>query len=44
MGKGAVRKVQEHGWVEDPEAAEDRNGERRKWVGKEYKWKAERKR
>lgn len=43
MGKGSVRKVRDHGWVEDPSVEEDRNGERRRWVGKGYKWKMERK-
>jgi U3 small nucleolar RNA-associated protein 11 len=44
MGKGGARKVKQHGWVEDPNAKEDKNGETRRWEGKAFKWKAERKR
>jgi U3 small nucleolar RNA-associated protein 11 len=43
MGKGAPRKVRENGWVEDENAPEDRNGEKRRWEGKMWKWKLERK-
>ncbi|KAL0255420.1 hypothetical protein I308_100224 [Cryptococcus tetragattii IND107] len=42
MGKGAVKKVREHGWVEDESQPEDRNGDRKKWQGKIWKWKMER--
>ncbi|KAL1411620.1 hypothetical protein Q8F55_002584 [Vanrija albida] len=42
MGKGAARKVREAGFVEDENAPEDRNGERKKFVGKQWKWKLER--
>lgn len=44
MGKGgAALKVREAGFVEDENAAEDRNGERKRWQGKQFKWKLERK-
>lgn len=43
MGKGAVRKVREAGWVEDETQKEDRNGERRRFESKMWKWKLERK-
>ncbi|WOO80664.1 U3 small nucleolar RNA-associated protein 11 [Vanrija pseudolonga] len=42
MGKGAARKVREEGFVDDENAPEDRNGERKKFVGKQWKWKLER--
>lgn len=42
MGKGAHKKVKEGEWVEDESVKEDRNGERKRWVGKEFKWKMER--
>ena len=44
MGKGAARKVQQSGWVEDETAPEDRNGEKKRWQGKMWKWKLERRR
>ncbi|EIW70548.1 U3 small nucleolar RNA-associated protein 11 [Tremella mesenterica] len=44
MGKGASRKVREAQWVEDDTQPEDRNGERKRWEGKMWKWKAERRR
>jgi U3 small nucleolar RNA-associated protein 11 len=44
MGKGAPRKVRENGWAEDENAPEDRNGEKKRWEGKMWKWKLERKR
>ncbi|ORX35706.1 small-subunit processome [Kockovaella imperatae] len=44
MGKGAARKVRNAGWVEDDSQHEDRNGERKRWEGKVWKWKLERKR
>lgn len=43
MGKGAVQKVKEAGWVEDDTQKEDRNGERRRFEVKKFKWKMERK-
>ncbi|WVQ73937.1 hypothetical protein IAR50_003518 [Cryptococcus sp. DSM 104548] len=42
MGKGAARKVREQGYVEDESQPEDRNGERKRWQGKVWKWKTER--
>lgn len=42
MGKGGARKVREEGFVDDENAPEDRNGERKKFVGKQWKWKLER--
>lgn len=42
MGRGAAKKVREHGWVEDESQPEDRNGDRKKWQGKIWKWKMER--
>lgn len=42
MGKGAARKVREAGFVDDANAAEDRNGEKRTFQGKQWKWKLER--
>ncbi|ODO09189.1 hypothetical protein I350_02789 [Cryptococcus amylolentus CBS 6273] len=44
MGKGAAQKVREQGYVEDESQPEDRNGERKKWQGKVWKWKTERRR
>jgi len=44
MGKGAPRKVRENGWVEDENVPEDRNGDKKRWEGKMWKWKLERKR
>lgn len=44
MGKGAARKVREAGFVEDESVAEDRNGDRKRWEGKMWKWKLERRR
>lgn len=45
MGKGgAARKVREAGFVEDETAAEDRNGDRKRWETKQFKWKLERRR
>ncbi|CAK9780745.1 small-subunit processome [Cutaneotrichosporon oleaginosum] len=43
MGKGAARRVRDAGYVEDPSAPEDRNGDRKKWQEKMWKWKLERK-
>jgi U3 small nucleolar RNA-associated protein 11 len=43
MGKGAPRRTREQGWVEDVNAPEDRNGEKKRWEGKQWKWKLERK-
>lgn len=42
MGKGAARRVRDAGFVEDENAPEDRNGERKRWQGKQWKWKLER--
>nr|ODN93006.1 U3 small nucleolar RNA-associated protein 11 [Cryptococcus depauperatus CBS 7855] len=42
MGKGAVQKVRDHGWVEDESQPEMRNGEKKKWQSKIWKWKMER--
>ena len=42
MGKGSARKVREAGWVEDETQKEDRNGERKRFEGKVWKWKLER--
>lgn len=42
MGKGAARKIKEAGWVEDESVKEDRNGDRKRWEGKQWKWKLER--
>lgn len=42
MGKGAARRVRDAGFVEDEKAPEDRNGERKRWQGKQWKWKLER--
>ncbi|OXG89591.1 U3 small nucleolar RNA-associated protein 11 [Cryptococcus neoformans A2-102-5] len=42
MGRSAAKKVREHGWVEDESQPEDRNGDRKKWQGKIWKWKMER--
>ncbi|ODO06396.1 U3 small nucleolar RNA-associated protein 11 [Cryptococcus wingfieldii CBS 7118] len=44
MGKGAAQKVREQGYAEDESQPEDRNGERKKWQGKVWKWKTERRR
>ncbi|TYJ58731.1 hypothetical protein B9479_000567 [Cryptococcus floricola] len=44
MGKGAAQKVREQGYVEDESQPEDRNGERKKWQGKIWKWKTQRRR
>ena len=44
MGKGAARKVREAGFVEDENAPEDRNGDKKRWEGKMWKWKLERRR
>lgn len=44
MGKGAARKVREAGWVEDENAPEDRNGDKKRYEGKMWKWKLERRR
>ncbi len=44
MGKGAARKVREAGFVQDENAPEDRNGERKRFEGKLWKWKLERRR
>ncbi len=44
MGKGGARKVREAGFVNDEKAPEDRNGERKRFEGKLWKWKLERKR
>ncbi|BEJ13813.1 hypothetical protein CspHIS471_0309870 [Cutaneotrichosporon sp. HIS471] len=43
MGKGSARRVREAGYVEDANAKEDRNGDRKKWQEKMWKWKLERK-
>jgi U3 small nucleolar RNA-associated protein 11 len=42
MGKGASRKIREAGFVEDDSAREDRNGDKKTFVGKAWKWKLER--
>jgi len=42
MGKGAARKIREAGFVEDDNAKEDRNGEKKAFLGKQWKWKLER--
>jgi U3 small nucleolar RNA-associated protein 11 len=42
MGKGAARKVREAGLVDDENAKEDRNGERKTMQSKQWKWKLER--
>ncbi|KAL7421977.1 hypothetical protein Q5752_003749 [Cryptotrichosporon argae] len=42
MGKGAAKKVREAGFVDDDTAPEDRNGERKRFEGKMWKWKLER--
>ena len=42
MGKGGARKVRKEGWVEDGEAPEDRDGERKRWDKAIWKWKLER--
>lgn len=42
MGKGAARRVRDAGFVEDANVPEDRNGERKRWQGKQWKWKLER--
>ncbi|KAK8864611.1 hypothetical protein IAR55_001861 [Kwoniella newhampshirensis] len=44
MGKGAATKVREAGFVEDENAPEDRNGEKKRYEGKMWKWKLERRR
>ncbi|KAK4688095.1 U3 small nucleolar RNA-associated protein 11, partial [Tremellales sp. Uapishka_1] len=44
MGKGGARKIKEAGWVEDDSQKEDRNGERRRFEGKVWKFSAERRR
>lgn len=44
MGKGAARKVREAGFVEDENVPEDRNGDKKRWEGKMWKWKLERRR
>ena len=43
MGKGASKKVRESAYVEDESRPEDRNGERKRFQGKLFKWKSERK-
>lgn len=43
MGKGAARRVRDAGYVEDESVAEDRNGDKKKWQEKMWKWKLERK-
>jgi U3 small nucleolar RNA-associated protein 11 len=42
LGKGAAQRVQKAGWVEDEEAEEDRNGEKRTFRKDVWKWKLER--
>ncbi|WVQ81767.1 hypothetical protein IAT38_003892 [Cryptococcus sp. DSM 104549] len=44
MGKGGAQKVRDAGFVEDENAPEDRNGERKRFEGKMWKWKLERRR
>jgi U3 small nucleolar RNA-associated protein 11 len=44
MGKGAATKVREAGFVEDASQPEDRNGDRKRFEGKVWKWKLERRR
>lgn len=43
MGKGSARRVRDAGYVEDASAPEDRNGDRKKYQEKMWKWKLERK-
>lgn len=43
MGKGGARRVRDAGYVEDKSVAEDRNGDKKKWQEKMWKWKLERK-
>lgn len=42
MGKGSSRKIRDAGFVEDENAAEDRNGEKKTFQSKQWKWKLER--
>ena len=42
MGKGSARKAREARFVEDENAPEDRNGEKKRFEGKLWKWKLER--
>ncbi|RSH83567.1 uncharacterized protein EHS24_007255 [Apiotrichum porosum] len=42
MGKGAARRVRDAGFVEDETVAEDRNGDRKRFEGKQWKFKLER--
>jgi len=44
LGKGAAQRVQKAGWVEDEEAEEDRNGEKKTFRKDVWKWKLERRR
>jgi U3 small nucleolar RNA-associated protein 11 len=44
MGKGGARKVRQAGMVEDESMPEDRNGERKRFEDKAWKWKLERRR
>ena len=41
---GRAKKVREAKWVDDETQEEDKNGERRRWEGKIWKWKLERRR
>lgn len=42
MGKGAARKIREAGFVDDESVKEDRNGDKKTFQGKQWKWKLER--
>lgn len=44
MGRGAAKKIREAGFVDDENAPEDRNGERKRYEEKMWKWKLERRR
>ncbi|WWD17081.1 hypothetical protein CI109_101518 [Kwoniella shandongensis] len=44
MGKGAATKARQAGFVEDENAPEDRNGEKKRYQAKMWKWKLERRR
>jgi len=42
-GKGAAQRIQKAGWVEDANAPEDKNGERKSKQNDVWKWKLDRK-
>lgn len=42
MGKGAARMIREAGFVDDESVKEDRNGDKKTFQGKQWKWKLER--